>query len=149
MAFRAYEDHITDLLVTKGYARYTSAKVAWAITIGKMLDDPVRQITIVQTGGLASNPRWLLDYPSIQVRVRGGPNDYQITREKAEILFNLLVGQESYTAPNGDRIDHINAIGSVAWMGWDVKERPEFVFNLRLIAEPLAANVPGTNREQL
>lgn len=149
MAFRLYEDHVADILVSKGSRRYASPVADWDITVGKMLDVPNRQVTIYKTGGLANNPRWLIDYPSIQVKVRGGPNDYVLANTKAQLLQNQLVGVTSFVASNGDLIDSIVAIGDVSHTGWDDEKRPEFTFNLRLIAEPLAANLAGTNREQL
>jgi hypothetical protein len=150
MAYRSYEDHIADILVTKGFRRFVgNAAQDWDITVGKMLDAPNRQITIYRTGGLAKNPRWLLDYPSIQVKVRGGPNDYLLSQQKAVLANEALLGIESFTASNGDRIVHINAIGDVASTGWDDEKRPEWTFNLRLITEPAAGNLPGTNREAL
>lgn len=149
MAYRSYTDHVADILVAKGMRRWANPAIDWDITFGRMNDMPHRQITIYSTGGLPKNPRWLLDYPSIQIRVRGNINDYQLVDAKAQEVFNYLVGIESFTADNGDRIDHINAIGDVAFIGWDDQKRPEFVLNIRLIAEPLAANVPGTNREAL
>lgn len=148
--FRSYEDHIADILENTGdYRRYISPGMDWDITIGKTLDRPNKQITIYKTGGLANNPKWLIDYPSIQVSVRGGPNDYSLANEKANVLQSLLVGFPSFTATNGDRIVSITAIGDTGFIGWDDDKRPTFVFNLRMIAEPLAANLPGTSREQL
>ena len=149
MAYRSYEDHIADILVSKGYRRYTTPVADWDITIGKSNDAPARQITIYKTGGLANNPKWLIDYPSIQIKVRGGPNDYRLVNEMAHILQSVLVGIDPVDMLNGDRIDSITAIGDVGSTGWDDANRPHFTFNLRLIAEPLVDNLPGTNREQL
>ena len=150
MAYRSWEDHIADILVTKGFRRFVGGSfLDWDITVGKMLDSPDRQITIYNTGGLAKNPRWLLDYPSIQIKVRGGPNDYILSKQQAVLANEALIGIESFTASNGDRIVHINSIGDVGSTGWDDKKRPEWIFNLRIIAEPAAGNFPGTNREAL
>lgn len=149
MAFRSYEDHIADILVAAGYRRFAPPGIAWDITIGRMNDSPDDQITVYQTGGLPSDVRWLLDYPSLQIKVRGGPNNYQQARQQAETVKNLLVGKFSYTASNGDQIVSISAIGDVGSTGWDDRKRPEFTVNIRLIAEPHPDNRPNSNRDPL
>lgn len=142
-------EHMKDLLVTKGY-RFkgtNSNSLDWDIWIGKQPNEPDRAITIYDSGGQNLNPRWLLDYPTVQVRVRGGQGDYAVAGNKAKEIQNLLVGQESYTAANTDRIVHVNALGDVGFVGWGDKDRPEFVFNLRLIIEPYSQT--ASNRESL
>lgn len=141
---------MVDILVAAGMRRFVgSAPLAWDITVGRMNDLPDDQITIYQTGGVASDVRWLIDYPSLQVKVRGGPNNQRAARAKIEDVKNLLVGKFSYTAANGDRIVSISAIGDVGSMGWDDKKRPEFSFNFKLIAEPHSDNRPNSNRDPL
>lgn len=124
----------------------------WALWIGKQPLKPDRSITIYDTGGGTPNPRWLLDEPSVQFRIRGGQNDYQLAADKATEVRNRLLGRDSYNAFDGlgDRVVMINAIGDVAFMGWgkDDLVRPEFVFNLRLIIEPSPSTTP-THREPL
>lgn len=135
-----------DLLVAAGYTFGGSGN--WAVNVGKQPSTtPNLSITLYDAGGLDPNPRWLLDYPTVQVRVRGNVNDTQIPWIKAKEVRDLLLGKESYTAGNGDRIVHINGIGDVAAMGFDDKDRPEYSFNLRLIIEP--APQTGDNREAL
>lgn len=136
--------HMKDLLVAAGYVFGGSA--TWAVYVGKQPDTPNRVITLYDAGGLAPNPRWLLDYPSVQIRVRGD-KDSQEAWIKAKEVRDRLLGKESYTAVNGDRIVHVNGIGDVALTGYDDKVRPEYVFNLRLITEP--AVQAGDNREPL
>lgn len=125
--------------------------VDWSLWIGKQPASPDRSITIYSSGGLAPNPRWLLDYPSVQFRIRGGQNDYDVAENKARDVRRRLLGRESYDAFDGlgDRIVMITAIGDVAFMGWgrDDKVRPEFVFNLALTIEP--APVTGDHRDPL
>lgn len=122
----------------------------WAVYIGKQPALPDRVITIYDGPGLAPNPRWLLDEPSVQIRIRGGQNDYKVAGDKAIEVRNRLLGRTSYNAFDGlgDRIVMINAIGDVAFTGWDDPVRPEFVFNLRLIVEPAPGTTP-THREPL
>lgn len=140
--------HMKDTLVVDGFTFGTSSQ--WSIWIGKQPDAPDRCITIYDTPGRAPDPKWLLDYPTVQVRVRGGEQDYAVAGLKAKEIQNRLVGRESYNAPDtlGDRIVSIVALGDVAFDGWGQKDRPEFVFNLSLIIEP-SATTPNTNREPL
>lgn len=142
-------EHIKDTLVHDGYVFGGSGD--YHLWIGKQPQAPDRSITIYDSGGTNANPRWLLDYPSVQIRVRGGQNDYQIAGRKAREILNRLLGRESYDAYDGlgDRIVSITAIGDVAFTGWDDSQRPEFVFNLRMIVEPSSANTTPTNRDPL
>lgn len=143
--------HMAELLVSKGYlwGDAVAGSLDYRIWIGKQPENNTynRAITIYDTGGKNSNPRWLLDYPSVQVRVRGGPSDYEHAQLKAREARDYVLGIPSYTALNGDRIVHVNAIGDVAFTGWDQNQRPEFVFNLALITEP--ATNAATNRDPL
>lgn len=146
MATESPAAHMKDLLLTKGFL--FGGQADWAVYIGKQPDKtPARAVTIYDSGGLAPNPRWLLDYPSVQVRIRGSVNDYDIAYKKARQVRDLLLGVPSYTANNGDRIVHVNGIGDIAFTGFDDAVRPEFVFNLRLITEPAAD--ANSNRDPL
>lgn len=138
--------HLKDILVAGGYTFGGTGD--WAVYVGKQpTTTPKRCITIYDSGGLAPNPRWLLDYPSVQVRVRGNSNDYDVAYKKAREVRDRLLGKPSYTASNGDRIVHVNGIGDVAFVGYDDAVNPEFVFNFRMITEPAADAT--TNREAL
>ena len=129
----------------------------WRLWVGKMPTSPDRAICIYDSGGLAPNPRYLLDYPSVQIKVRGGQSDYAVAGAKIAEVRDRLLGRTSYDAYNDsgvqivvnpDRIVAINAIGDIAFMGWDDAARPEFVCNLTLIIEPSPATSP-TNRDPL
>ncbi len=123
----------------------------WHVWIGKQPTTPDRTITIYDSGGRTPNPKWLLDYPSVQIRIRGGQNDYDVASQKAIEVRNRLLGRESYNdyAGSGDRIVAINGVGDVAFTGWEEGTiRPEFVINFTMIVEPSPATTP-TNREPL
>lgn len=139
-----------DTLLNESPAFVFGGVLDWAVYIGKQPDRPDRCITIYDAPGLAPNPRWLLDEPSVQFRIRGGQNDYSIAASKAVEVRNRLLGRESYDAFDGlgDRIVMITAIGDWTFDGWDDVQRPEFLFNLKLIVEPSPSTSP-THRDPL
>lgn len=139
---------IKDTLVADGLKFATSDD--WSIWIGKEPKEPSRSITIYDVAGSAPNPKWLLDYPSIQIRVSGGPNDYKEVAEKAAELLNRLNGRPSYNAYDGggDRVVMINALGGISFIGWNENNEPSFIINFDLIIEPSPTTSP-TNREPL
>ena len=145
MAVVLPSEHVKDYLVTKGYT--FGGTDNWALYIGKQPENPDRVITIYDSGGLAPDPKWTLLYPSVQLRIRGDQQGYKDTALEARKLRDYLIGVPSYTASNTDRIVSITGIGDIAHTGWDDKNRPDFVFNLRMIIEEDAT--PETNREEL
>ena len=145
MAVVLPSEHVKDYLVTKGYT--FGGTDNWALYIGKQPENPDRVITIYDSGGLAPDPKWTLLYPSVQLRIRGDQQGYKDTALEARKLRHYLIGVPSYTASNTDRIVSITGIGDIAHTGWDDKNRPDFVFNLRMIIEEDAT--PETNREEL
>lgn len=135
---------IKDLLVEAGFAFGGTGD--WAIYIGKRPDEPKRVIAIYDSGGGSANPRWLLDYPSVQIKVRGKDGDYKVAFEQAVIIKNKLLGLPSRDL-NGDRWVQVNMAGDIGFLGFDQNEQPEFVMNFNLIIEP--ASTPGDNRDPL
>ena len=142
-------EHIKNILVTNGFRWNQQPAQAWDTWIGKMPSSPDAAVTIYDSGGLASWPHMLLDFPSVQIKVRGGETEYKEAFLKARAVREMVLGIPSYDATNGDRIVSITAIGDVAFTGWDDKKRPEFVFNMRMIIEPNGDNFETSNREPL
>lgn len=147
---------VKDTLVADGYifGNGGAGSTDWRLWIGRQPTSPDRAITIFDATGLPPNPRWLLDYPSVQVKVRGGQNDYQKAGQKVREIRERLVGRPSYDAHvahsdnTRDRVVQINGIGDIAFTGWDDADRPEFVINIALIIEP-SPTTSYTNREPL
>lgn len=148
MAYKLPTTHMKDLLVLNGYT--FGGNDAWGVYIGKKPEAPAHDRVVVLYDAPGGTPeyKWLIDYPSVQIRVRGGPNDYEAASIKAKEVQGILIGRESYDASNGDRIVSISGMGDVSFDGWDDKSRPEFILNIALIIEPSAANTP-TQREAL
>ncbi len=128
------EDGIKTLLVAANVGVF-AATTGWSIQIGRIVDEPDTQIVIFATGGKPSEPKLAIDYPSVQVLVRGSANGYEAARQKIIDVKNALLGLPSQTV-NGDRWDSVLAIGDIKSMGYDQKQRPSFVMNFSLIIEP-------------
>lgn len=138
---------ISDFLATNGLGTLDMAG-PWRITTGRQGDTPDRQITVYDVGGLAPNPKWRINYPSIQVRVRGQKDVYPGTWGKANDVKEFLLG----LAPQdieGDRWTAVNIIGDIAFIGYDATARPEFTVNFRCIVEPAANSSSFMHRESL
>lgn len=133
-----------DLLLTHGFTFGTQAD--WSIFIGRKPDKPVRCIVIRDSGGKPPNPRWLLDYPSVQVTIRGGVSDYQDAYLKAQEVKRYLLGL-SNAVVNGDAWLSVLMPSDVSLLGFDQLNQPEFVMNFNLIVEP--AQGSGDNRDPL
>lgn len=127
-------DGIKDLLVAAGVGIFNTTS-GWSIVIGKVVPQPDNVIIIRETGGQPPNPKWLLDYPSVQIVVRAGENSYVAARGKAESVKNALLGLVSQDL-NGDRWVQINMIGDIFHLGEDEMRRPRFTLNFGLIIEP-------------
>lgn len=119
---------------------------AWSLHLSKMPDtgSPDNVIGFFDTGGTASNPKWLIDYPSVQVRVRAGRGDYREAWAKARAVKDALLGLPSQDVDD-KRLVAVNMIGDIAFLGYDKRDRPQFSLNFALITEPNT----GTNRTSL
>ena len=112
---------IKDLLVTAGVGVF-GATSGWGIYIGKAPVAPDSVVSILNSGGFGANPRWLLDFPSIQVMVRGDPNGYVAAQQKAQDVKDALLGLPSQDV-NGDRFVSITMFGDIANLGFDENNR--------------------------
>jgi len=129
-----------DLLVAAGVGVF-AATSGWGIFIGKEPTAPHTIITAYNSGGTNPNPKFLLDFPSLQVRVRGAPNGYVAAEAKAKDVKNALLGLVSQDL-NGDRWVSVTMAGDITPLGNDQQNRPMFSLNFNLIIEPAT----GTNR---
>lgn len=134
-----------DLLVTAGVGIF-AASSGWGIYIGQEPTLPTTVITLFNTGGRASNPLWLLDFPSLNARVRGAPGGYVAAQQKAKDVKDALLGLPSQDL-NGDRWVSVTMIGDINELGFNENNQPQFSLNFALIIEP--ANVAGDNRRPL
>ncbi len=139
------ETQVRDELVTASLGVFEAAS-GWSIHIGRMPKSPNQIILITASGGLPANPRYLLDFPSIQIRTRGTPADYEESKAKLQDIKDYLLGITSKDV-DGDRWVSITLGSDIIFLGYDENERVDFALNLRFITEPAAPAV--TNRVAL
>lgn len=125
---------LKDILVSEGFI--FGGLTDWAIFIARRPESPDAVVVLYDSGGKSPNPRWLIDYPSVQIKIRGDVNQYKAAYEKAQEVKNILLGRPSFTTTNSDRVVHINMLGDITFLGYDKKDQPEFVLNFDLILEP-------------
>ena len=118
----------------------------WSIHIGKAPTTPDQAIVITRAPGSEPDPKWLLDFTSVQIRVRGGKGSYRDAEAKARQIKDFLLGFPSQNV-GGDRWVSITMPSDYSFIGFDQNERPTFVLNIRMIIEP--APTPGTNRQPI
>jgi hypothetical protein len=136
-------DHLMLLLTEAGVGALGAAE-GWRVGAGRMLDQPDTQITLYDSPGQTPNPLWLLDYPFMQVMVRGAQDGYQAARQKAQDCYDVLLGCQPRIMSNRDRIDAITVVGTPSFIGNDAKNRPMISANYRVIFEPAPSTL--TNR---
>lgn len=115
----------------------------WCTHISKVPTTPHRVIGLFDTGGVNPNPAILLDFKTVQVQVRGGPNDNELTFSKAQAIKDRLLGIDSQTVL-GDRLCSLTMIGDITFMGRNDQDQPLYSINFRLIIEPATNSL--TNR---
>lgn len=116
----------------------------WACYVGKLPDAPTKCISISDTGGLPSEPKWLLDYPTVSVLLRS--DAYDTGWSKMKDIREAILGLAPQSI-GGDFWSGVIAIGNMAFIGYDPKDRPMFSANFRLYVEPAASTVE--NRQPL
>lgn len=116
----------------------------WSLYVGKQVPEPDATVTFYDTQGRSPNPKWAVDFPSIQAMIRGEPNSYGPAWTKAREVRDFLLGINSQTI-NGDIWVSITCPGDVGFIGYDDTKRPSFSVNFNLIIEPSLVG----NREAL
>jgi len=124
--------------MSQGIKDLLTAHVAislWAIEISQLPDAPDRVIMISDTGGIEPNPKWQLDFPTVQVMIRGNVSGYLDTWREAKAVKDILLGINAQVI-NLDRWDGITMNGDLAFIGRDETLRPLFTLNFAIILEP-------------
>jgi hypothetical protein len=144
MAMNPPEMIVKDLLVAAGVGTF-AATTGWSISVGRLPTAPESALCCVPTGGLSPWPGKLLNFPSVQVIVRGNRNDYLGAQNKTREVIDVLLGRAHETIAGGDFLGGITQIGDAAFIGFDASDCPMFSCNFSMIIEPKA----GGHRQPL
>jgi len=128
---------LKDILEANGVGTF-GATNGWGIYIGFEPETPDTTITLYDTGGGSPLPNLLLDFPTIQTRIRGSVGDYEATYQKALEVRDVLLGLPSQTI-NGTLYDGVWANSDIIYLT-RTKDRPVFVINWRIAREPATGN---------
>ena len=105
------------------------------LNVGQFPVTPDKAVLINAAGGRPPYPHLALNFPSVQVMVRGKPSGYTEAREEMRLICNLLLGMGS-TVANEDTYRSCNQLGDVIYLGQDNRGRPIFSANFWYIVEP-------------
>lgn len=137
-------EQLADIVVGRGVIDGSSG---WVSKIGKLPSEPDKVAVFYDTGGPSPNPKWLLDYLSVQCIVRGPPNSYNLGWTKIREVRDCLLGLEPVTLGSGDRIDGVIILSDITFINYDDAQRPTFSVNFRIFYEPASNGL--TQREPL
>ena len=123
---------VRDLLINAGIGAFGGV-ADWAIYIGSQPFKPNNVITIYDTAGPASHPKFRLDEPRFQIKVRS--HEYNTGFQKAIEVSAQLQGLPSQTF-NGTRYEGIWLVLETNFLQADGEGRSIFVTTYRMIREP-------------
>ena len=137
---------ISSLLVSAGIG-VLAAKSGWSIHVSQEPEKPDQAITLYDTGSWREpHPALLLDFPSMQVKVRGAPGKYAEAHEKIWSIRELLLGLSPQTI-NGTYYSGVWVMSDIFHVANDENNRPMLTINFRISREP--EQVSGDNRQPL
>ena len=116
---------LRDLLISDG--------VTTPIHIGSEPSAPDECITLYNYDGEAPSPKFLLDFPRLQVRARA--NSYTTAYSNILEVFDLLAGRASFTQ-NTTRYTGILPASNISDLGKDASGRFILVVSLKMFVEP-------------
>ncbi len=126
---------IKDMLIDDGVGAVVASGNAWTIRVGQMTEDADEMLAVFDTPGAPPNPLWLLDFPTVQVMIRGAIDGYDAAWTKGRNVKDALLGRAP-EVKNSDSFDAINGLGDLMFLRYDTKNRPLFSVNFNLIVEP-------------
>lgn len=136
---------VKDILVGTTITSSFASTADWGVYISQEPDQPSRSVTLYDSGGAGdANPKFLLEEPTIQIRIRGNPDDYTAAYDKANDIRDTLLGRGSTTV-NGTLYVGFWQQSDIIYLRRDERDRPIFVSNWRLVREPSS----GTHRTSL
>lgn len=126
-------DDIMATLVAAGLGQNTASNSDWMIRVGYMQAGPDKTICIQEAGGRPPETGQQVQYPTIQIRVRGAGDGYQDMRDKEQAIFNFLHAGNAPVDIGGNYVYCFALSSSPVPMGQDGNRRPSVVRNYRLM----------------
>ena len=117
---------ISDILVGAGVGTFGTD-----LFISKEPDSPDACVTIFDTGGFDPVANYVYDFPTVQIRIRGGKMEYQTAFAKAQDVKDTLHGLSGETW-NSTKYVGIWAQGDIIFVGYDESNRPVLTVNFRV-----------------
>lgn len=103
------------------------------IFIGREPIDPDEVITLYDTGdSQPSDPKYLLDYPTIQIRSRA--KSYETAYSKLADIKEKIIGNEKVTI-NGTQYVGMYVVNDIHFLQYDFRDRSIFTVNFRFVRE--------------
>lgn len=146
---------IVEILRAASIGVISGAASTWLLKVGRTLEEHHQQIAVTDTFGFKPDSKFLLDWPTVQIRVRGNPDDYDGAYVKMLEVKNFLTGHAPTTiTPIGGgssegTIDSITMLGDIGFVYYDDSSRPVWSGNFRLIQERTSDAGAGTQRQAL
>jgi hypothetical protein len=109
----------------------------WEIKIGKLPAEPDQVIALIDQGGPAGFPHLLVDWPGLQILVRGAKagDGYQTSYLKVRGLRDLILGLDSHPVEFPE-LDGVTERGHIVPLGYDEQDRHTWSSNYQLQVEP-------------
>lgn len=112
------------------------------IFLGQEPDTPNTVITIYDTGGDAPNPKWLLDFPTIQIRSRS--KQYSTAYSNLINCRDIILGIDKLVVSTTTYVGFQQSTG-VLGLGKDEKDRYMLSINFNVTREPASGNNRQSN----
>lgn len=130
-----------NLLVAANVATFSATAeptTGWGISYGQPFLNYPKCITLATPGGQDPFPHLALNFPNLQVLIRGAPRMYVETSAKAREVQTALLGLVAQEV-NSEKWYSITQQGDCNWLGFDENSHPIWSLNFRLIIEPAAS----------
>jgi hypothetical protein len=119
-----------------------AASSGWAIAMSREPTAPDTCVTVYDYPGGPPDPRWLLEEPMVQVRVRGAPDAYPAAYQQALKCRDSLLGLPRQLV-GGTTYLTIFVTSDIGLLEYDTLARPIFVFSCRVARQPASGTYRG------
>lgn len=111
------------------------SRITFDLNVGEFPVTPDQSVLINQSGGRSPYPHLAINFPSVQIMVRGKKSGYVVARTMMAEICDVMLGIGPITL-NGDTYQSCNQMGDVISLGQDENSRPIFSANFWFIVLP-------------